>query len=239
MNLRGAASNGAGARNESSVLFSLSALVEKGNATQEAQSTEDSGVIDLKAIAAAAGKPASTSLATLTTADVALFPFEMPAAQPAQERAPEAIAAAPQADAAPQRRSRARLVGAVVVVLLAIGAAGFAGAQMKPAHTAAVDLNSAMRHAADVVALIPPKPIAPAPAPVDPGQKATSPQGSTKPGVSSRQAPPGSQTPGSQTKETPAQTTGGAQTGGAQTGGAKPPGPPCDLMCQMQRATKK
>ena len=69
-----------GRRDETSVMFSLSALMAKGAATSE-PTTDESGLIDLKAIAAAAGKPAE---ATLTTADIAPFPFEIaPAPTPA------------------------------------------------------------------------------------------------------------------------------------------------------------
>lgn len=75
-----------GARNESSVLFSLSALTSSaaapGPSTAAAASTvgsgaatkEDSGLIDLKALTAAADAPAQTPIAQLTPAPLGMAP---------------------------------------------------------------------------------------------------------------------------------------------------------------------
>jgi hypothetical protein len=219
-----------GRRDETSVMFSLSALMAKGTATSE-PTTDESGLIDLKAIAAAAGKPAETAL---TTADIAPFPFEIaPAPQPAE--AP-AIARAEEAEArAPARRSRALLVGAIIAVaavaMAFVGTRSMAG---EHARAAEIDLGYATRHAASVVASIPAPKAAEAPpsdAPADPGaQKAatTTAQRSTAKQGTQSQGKQG--TPPAATNDKTTTSTSNGQTG------TKPPSGPCDLMCQMQRA---
>jgi hypothetical protein len=231
-----------GRRNETSVMFSLSALMAQGNAPEKpgdpARSTtatsatlDESGLIDLKALAESAGKPSASALMTM---DVAPFPFEMPPAPPVQSLGTGAVDVAPEVAPSPKKRGVFVVVGVAVAVLLAAGAAfGAASLNQGPVLSAQVDLAQVTQHATSAAASIPP-PVAAEPTTsakaVDPGATKTAAQKSTTRTTQTRTSPtPQTPVPNG---DKPATTPNSGQTG------TKSSGPPCDLMCQMQRAAK-
>jgi predicted Zn finger-like uncharacterized protein len=121
-----ASPSAAGKRDENSVLFSLSALTATTGpaapAPTKSQTTatkEDSGLIDLKALAASAPPPTASQQAASSAVDtIGLFPLGAPVLAPP----PVAAMAAPVAVAAPQEKSKLPLIiGGVVAVAAVVG----------------------------------------------------------------------------------------------------------------------
>ncbi len=129
---RAAASNAAAAakpaqREENSVLFSLSALTSKSPSTStpapapsRKDSREDSGLIDLRALAAAAAAPAagpSAAASMMAHDDGGLFPLGMSSAQaPAAPPVATPVVQAPPASKAPMFIGIGALVAALAIV---------------------------------------------------------------------------------------------------------------------------
>jgi hypothetical protein len=210
---------------ENSVLFSLSALTARvgGPALpQTSSSKEDSGLIDLKALAQSAG-PSASPAGGLVSDTVGLFPLGMPAA-PAIA-APIGIPEAPPKNRAPVFIA---LGGAVAVVAI-VGAFLFMKDSGKPLPTS--EANAAVSAAA-------PEP-PPEPKPVE---TAAAPTASASASAVAK-APP--RWTGSGKPPIKSGTTSGGATGGGE---AKPPPvkssggcgcAPGDLMCAMKCSTKK
>ncbi|MBL9028724.1 MAG: zinc-ribbon domain-containing protein [Myxococcales bacterium] len=120
-----ASSPGTGKRDENSVLFSLSALTAtSGPPSRPVGATtatkEDSGLIDLKALAASATPAPAAAPATPAIDAVGLFPLGAPVAAPAP--APMAMGPGSVALAQPQKRSPLPLVlGGLVAVAAIVG----------------------------------------------------------------------------------------------------------------------
>lgn len=148
-------------------MFSLGALMQKVPGDPGATSRDESGLIDIKALAAAASASSKPSEASQTANPLAIFPFEVPAApQPAQVVVP--VEAAPEL---PVRKSRARvaLLGAALtaaVIAVVVGTTG-ALASSAPRATAMSGLSSSHEVQVALVAASAPKPVEPA---VDPSQ---------------------------------------------------------------------
>lgn len=121
-----AAAKSGGAREENSVLFSLSALTSKPGAPAPApapsrkDSREDSGLIDLKALAAAAAPSpaaAASSAAIMGHDDAGLFPLGVPAQnQPAAPPVAANVSIPPPASKAPMFIGIGALVAALAIV---------------------------------------------------------------------------------------------------------------------------
>jgi hypothetical protein len=233
-----------GQRDENSVMFSLSALVAREaeskaekKAEAERQTNDESGLIDLKALAAARQKPVMTDLAS--PGDAGLFPFDMPAQPAAAPPPPVAAPAVAQGDAddLPKKGSKAVPIVAGIAALCVMGLVFvivMKGGGGGTALNADSSLNSAARNVRATLKFE-------APPPPDPAQATAA------------------VTPGASTAKTAAPV---AQRGPSQPGKANPapgpkpgpaPGPApapapapagkdnCggDLMCAMQRAAKK
>jgi hypothetical protein len=204
------------------VLFSLHALMAKGDGeAPDAARRDESGLIDIKALAAAATEPARTASPPEVHLDI--FPFEAPP--------PPVTAIAPvEAIAEPPARTTSRR-GLLIAGALLIGAAAAAigltlSAPGTPALTAADNVGTVAEAARQGTAAIPP-PAAPSqPEPKNPPQNP------------SRLDPRPQRTPG-----TPSPTPTNPQpTPTAKKVDVKPPvADPCggDLMCAMRRAAEK
>lgn len=141
-----ASSSGTGKRDENSVLFSLSALTATsgppsrpvGGATTATK--EDSGLIDLKALAASAAPAPAEAQAAPAIDAVGLFPLGAPIAAPTP--APMAMGPASLAPAQPQKRSPLPLVLGGLVAVAAIVGVFFVvrgSAEQTPTATAAAN----------------------------------------------------------------------------------------------------
>jgi hypothetical protein len=198
-------------RRDDSTLFSLRNLMKQGAAPKEeaAPNRDDSGLIDLAALAAAHEEPAERpKLDVAPRAGVGLF--EVP------EKAPEPVSPAPvQAPArAPTRRTAALLAGAVVLVAAASAIAIITTRGSGDTQLPAV---AALHTAAAPVSPLPKPSTTEAPAPVE----VKPPEAVAKP------SPSAAQSPSRRVPKPPASAV------------VKPvppkPEPPCDLMCQMQK----
>jgi len=218
-----ASSNGLqGARDESSVLFSLHALMAKGDGEAPDARRDESGLIDIKALAAAAAKePARTASPPEVHLDI--FPFEAPP--------PPVTEAAPVEAELPARTTSRR--GLLIAGGLLIGAAAAAigltlSAPGTPALAAADNVGAVAEAARQGTAALPP----PA-APSQPEAKSV-PQNPSRPDARPQpQRIPGTPSP---TPTTPQPTPTVKKVE------AKPPvADPCggDLMCAMRRAAEK
>ena len=222
-----------GAREENSMLFSLSALTAKVPASMPASTAkatkEDSGLIDLRALSASVGSSAPSASSDLLPDSAALFPLGMPVAPPSQ--APVVAAIEP-----PPAKSKTPIFLAIgaVIALGAVGAAFFVGQSTKP------DV------AAQVEAAPPAAPVETAPAPTAEPTAEPSAEASV---AASASAAPVAAAP----KYTPKPSGGAAKpatTQPASGGAAKPAAaapkkggtcgcPPGDLMCAMKCSAGK
>ena len=226
---------GAGARDESSVLFSLGALMAKGEA-EEARgpgaARDESGLIDIKALAAAAARePAKSSVASPPQVHIDIFPFEapLPAPTPINEVAPvEAIGELP----AKTTSRRGLFVAGALLIGAAAAAIGIGLSGTGTPALAAADSVGAVAEVARLGTVAVPPPAA-APSQADaktPAPPQNQPQNPT------RLDPRPQRTP-SPTPTTP-QPTATAK----KVENTKPPvADPCggDLMCAMRRAAEK
>ena len=232
---------------ENSVAFSLTALNEQApKPLVGMKNKDDSGLIDLHALIAmedGARKEVSAPVVPAVSAHIGLFPFE--ASQAAAPPPPVQHADAPfPPDVAPRKSSRAWLwIGGVGVVAAAVGAfyIGMNAGNSEPAKTA---LGGETAPAAAPATLEASKPVEePKIAATDPGAPkakdvkdapAKDTKEATKPTVASAPANP---KPTAAKPATP-KSDGAAEAPKKPAGGG---GDPChgDLMCAMQRATKK
>jgi len=221
---------GAGARDESSVLFSLGALMAKENEEAPyAGRRDESGLIDIKALAAAAAKdPSQAKAARPPAVHVDIFPFEAPLPPP------PAIEAAPvdAIDALPALKTSRR--GVLVAGALLIGAAAAAlgvalSSSGAPPVAAADPLGGVAETARQGTNALPPP--AAAPSPKEAKSPAPTPQQNP-----SRPEPRRTTSTTSPTPTTPQPTPT------ARKVEAKPPATDAcggDLMCAMRRAAEK
>lgn len=217
---------GAGERDESSVLFSLHALMAKGD--EEAKSSarrDESGLIDIKALAAAAAKePSQTKTASPPEVHVDVFPFGAPAAAPPIHAVPpvEAI----DTPIAQKTSRRGLLIAGALLIGVAAAAIGVTlSAPGTPALAAADNVGVVAENARQGTAAIPP----PVAEPAQPEAKSP--------------APPQTQTQTQRAQRTPGPTPTTPQpTPTVKRAETKPPAAdPCggDLMCAMRRAAQK
>lgn len=220
---------GAGARDESSVLFSLHELMERGGGETPNPGRDESGLIDIKALAAAAAKePAKTASPPAVHVDI--FPFEAPLpAPPVIASAPvEAVVAPP----APKTSRRGVLVAGALLVGAAAAALGIAlNSSGAPAVAAADPLGGVAETARQGTNALPPP--AAAPSPKEAKSPAPTPLKHENP---SRPEPRRTTSTTSPTPTTPQPTPT------AKKVEAKPPATDScggDLMCAMRRAAEK
>jgi predicted Zn finger-like uncharacterized protein len=228
-------SSGTGKRDENSVLFSLSALTSVETAAPAGKTTakkDDSGLIDLKALAASAPSTPATSATEglgLLPDTAAVFPLGLPVAPPPQAAPAVAV------EATPPPKSKLPLV---------IGGVGAVAAMIAVFFLVKGD---------------PPPPPAPTPTPVTAAAPAPTPEPAPTP-VAEPTAEPSATASASASAPVAARPTGKwppAKPGGATAkppsgGGAatptppKPPPPkskcgcaPSDLMCNMRCSAGK
>lgn len=215
-----------GSRSDDSTQFSLRALAERQASPRvgaaSTPSRDDSGLIDLRALAALEPpreEPAKLDVAPF--AGVGLFDVPSPPTAPAAQAAPD-----PAPARARQRRRTAAIVAAAVTAVAAVSAIAIAGthrpgdAQLPPVsalHTATVPVS-------------PP----PEPARAEPAPQADAKPSEVKPAETT--APPPSASPRASTAPRRA-----PKPAGSTVVKTEPPkaGPPCDLMCQMQKSVAK
>jgi hypothetical protein len=220
-----ASSNGLrGARDESSVLFSLHALMAKGDGeAPDAARRDESGLIDIKALAAAAKDPVRTASPPEVHLDI--FPFEAPPPPaPVTEAAPvEAIGELP---AKTTSRRTLMIAGALLIGAAAAAIGLTLSAPGTPALAAADNVGAVAEAARQGTAAIPP------PAPPSQPEAKSVPQNPSRPDA----RPQPQRIPGTPTPATPQSTPT------AKKVDVKPPvADPCggDLMCAMRRAAEK
>jgi predicted Zn finger-like uncharacterized protein len=217
--------NAPGKADENSVLFSLSALTARvgtgGASGQQTANTakEDSGLIDLKALAEGAGPSASPSVGLMADA-AGLFPLGLPAVP---TTAPIAVP-----DAQPKNRAPVFIaLGGAVAVAAIVGAFLFMkGGPPPPAPAAAVSVAPPAPEPTPEVKVAEPAPVASASASA----------------VAAAKTPP--RYTGTRPPTKAGTTSGGTTSGGGET---KPPVKssggcgcaPGDLMCAMKCSTKK
>jgi len=225
-----------GARSDDSSLFSLDKLrkaEESASRSPRASDRDDSGLIDLQALAASA-PPAPTQ-----SADASLFAassaslFAVPTTSAPFESPLSAVAATSPDELPSKRRTKFAVlggVGAVAVAAVAFLAMQSSGAP-PPAATAA--LAPALTTAAPPPVAAPaPVPEAPQMAAVVPGQRAAAVE-PPKVAVAAPAAKPAA------APVAHAAAPRAAAAAPAPAAPAKPAGPVCDLTCQMQRAVAK
>jgi hypothetical protein len=229
---------------ENSVAFSLTALMAQNEQAPKPvvgmKNKDDSGLIDLNALIAmedGVRKEPSAPVVPAVSAHIGLFPFE---AQQAAAQQPQYAAAPFPPDVAPRKSSRAWLwIGVAGVVAAAVGAfyIGMNAGGSEPAKTA---LASETSPAAAPATLEASKPVEePKIAAADPGApkakdvKDVPAKDTAKPAVAAAPATPKPATP----KPAAPKGDGASEAPKKPAGG----GDPChgDLMCAMQRATKK
>jgi hypothetical protein len=208
------------------VLFSLHALMAKGDGeAPDAARRDESGLIDIKALAAAAKEPSQARTASPPEVHLDIFPFEAPPPPP------PVTEAAPVEAELPARTTSRR--GLLIAGGLLIGAAAAAigltlSAPGTPALAAADNVGAVAEAARQGTAALPP----PA-APSQPEAKSV-PQNPSRPDARPQpQGIPGTPSP---TPTTPQPTPTVKKVE------AKPPvADPCggDLMCAMRRAAEK
>ncbi len=246
-----------GARNESSVLFSLSALTSAAQAqprptpgrssTSNGASRDDSGLIDLKALTAAAMKNEATGAPpAVAPAMAAVAPISPLGVAPPLGLAQPGFGTMPLGGSvdlgAPQAKSKAPIyIGAGLAIgLLAVAAAILLKPQPPPPPPAPV-----------IVAAPPPAP-APAPTPAEPVAKApataeATPEPSAKAPAPHTAAPSRRSSGGGSTKKSSSGSSSGSST--TSSGSESKPAPaapkrsscgcaPTDLVCNMKCSTK-
>jgi hypothetical protein len=222
-----------GARNDDSSLFSLDRIRQaEESATRASRERDDSGLIDLHALAALSGAaPAQVSNAPLVVSASAGL-FGAPAIS-----APVEIPSAPVETANPFERSSKRktvllvMGGAAAVALAAVAFMAMQGTGAPPA-TATAAMTPVLTAAAPAPPPVAaPEPEAPKVAAVSPGQRA--------PVVEA----PKAAAPAAPVVKAAAPARAAAPRAPAAAPApkepAKPAAPACDLTCQMQRAVSK
>jgi hypothetical protein len=215
------------------VLFSLGALMAKGE--QEAQGAEardESGLIDIKALAAAAAREPAKAAARPPEVHVDIFPFEAPLPPPPPVNAVAPVEAIGELPVQKASRRGLFIMGALIIG----GAAAAIGILLNPtgapAIAAAESLGVIAESARQGTAAIPPPPAAPS----QPEVKSPAPtQNPSRPEVRT----PRTASQQTSTANAPQTTPAVAK---AETTPAKPPAKdPCggDLMCAMRRAAEK
>lgn len=250
-----AASRPAGAREENSVLFSLSALTAKAGAasapaaTTTAANREDSGLIDLKALAASAqpsggGAAAAASPLDLVPDNAGLFPLGMP---PVTAPVPTAAGASGPSVAPPASSSKTGLfigIGGVVAGLAIVGAfLAMKGGDKPPPPTPESTVAAQATQAPAATAAPTAEPTA------EPSAEASAaPTASASASAAVAAAAPksgGHYTGGAKTGGAAAKPAGGSKPAGAAPAAAAPAKPskgncgcaPGDLMCAMKCST--
>jgi hypothetical protein len=226
-----------GARNDDSSLFSLDRIRQaEESATRASRERDDSGLIDLHALAALSGTaPAQVTTAPLVVSTSAGL-FGAPAVSPASAPVAPAPAAADEANpfaSSSKRKTPLLVLGGVIAVGAAVAA--FMGMQGSGTTPATADATATMAPAITAAAPTPVPAAAPPPEPqivaATPGQrapaaeapKAAAPVAVAKAsGPAKAAAPKPAAAPAAAPKEAP-----------------KPAGPVCDLTCQMQKAVSK
>lgn len=240
-------SSGTGARNESSVLFSLSALTsaaqtqtKPASRSNGSASRDDSGLIDLKALTAAAIKNEATGAPPAVAAAVPMMAPMSPlgVAQPLGIGSPFGNPPVGSVDLGgmPQMKSKAPLFigGGLAVGLLAVAAAILLKPDPPPPPPAPV-IVQAPPPAPAPVATTPPEAIPKAPAtgtPEEPEAKSAAPQKRRPSGGGGATKKPGGSAP-SGGGDSPAPATKPAAPKGGNCGCA-----PSDLMCNMKCSSK-
>lgn len=210
---------------DGSVLFSLGSLVAKAEEGSQprprgAAKDDDSGLIDLKALEAAAAQAEPTP-----AVHVPIFPFGSPEPLPAT---PQALPATQPAELAPAHPRPTAAIAMAALGLVALAAAFFmAGARTEARSTLASGLSSTFEDAGKRAAsAIPPAPVEVAAkndaAPVE--KESTSVKGSR-----ADRAPIGNHPQRNRPVE--------PRKADPKPKPPPPPDPSCDLMCQMRRAT--
>ncbi|XXX81137.1 zinc-ribbon domain-containing protein [Sorangium sp. So ce134] len=234
-----------GQRDENSMLFSLSALTAKAApapARSSASASEDSGLIDLKALAAGTGVRAPSPVASIVANDGGLFQLSAPIVTTA--RAPSV--APPAVEAAP--KNRAPIIIGAGIAIAGIAIAGvfllMKGGGETPAPTVA---ETAPTTAAAPATTAPPEP---EPAPTATATASASASATAEPAASAAPTAAPAAAGGRATSR-PRPATGGGSTAGKTekpTSASPTPAPapkrggcgcaPGDLMCAMQCSAK-
>ena len=227
-----------GARNDDSSLFSLDMIRQaEDSATRASRERDDSGLIDLHALAALSGtEPAQvTSAPLMVSASAGLF--GAPAVSPVS--APVAPTPSAADDVNPfARSSKSKTPLMVIGGVIAVGAAvaAFLGMQGSGTPSATADATATMAPAITAAAPVPAPVTAAAPTPepqiaaATPGQRAPAAEA------------PKAAVPVAAAKAAPAKAAApkaAAAPAAAPKEAAKPAGPVCDLTCQMQKAVSK
>jgi hypothetical protein len=219
-----------GARHDDSSLFTLDALKKTEDQARQQKKTEDSGLIDLKALAAIAQerpKQQDMSVASVV-APPDLFIIAAPVAP--MIAPPITTAASPFEQPRPGRTKLLVGVGAAVAVIAAVAAFG---ATRGPSATAATATATAAPAPTPVAATVAPVPDEPRVAAVNPGERPP-PKEDPKPAVTA------TATATAATK--PVYVAPRGPIAKAPPKEEAPPPPPkeaCDLACQMARAVNK
>jgi hypothetical protein len=231
-----------GTRNDDSSLFSLDKLRQaEENATRSsAKDRDDSGLIDLQALASLASSPPShvDNAPLIVSAGVGLFgappvtaPFESPAAAPdlsgLDERAFKSGS---------KRRTMFVALGAVgAVAVAAVAFFAMQGSEAPPVGATAALVSTAVTAA-------PPPTTPPAPPPPpEPAQVAAVVPGQRAPAAVAPTPPVAPVAPVAASKPVAARrpASDAAPKAPAEPKDTKPAAPACDLTCQMQRAVSK
>jgi hypothetical protein len=224
-----------GARNDDSSLFSLDRIRQaEESATRASRERDDSGLIDLQALAALSGtSPVQVSTAPLVVSASAGL-FGAPAISAPLEAPPARVEEANPFERSSKRRTMFMALGGVGAV--AVAAVAFMA--MSGSGTPPADATAAMAPAITAAAPPPtpatvaaPEPEAPKVAAVSPGQRAPAAEEPKAAAPVAKAAAP--------TVARAAAPRAAAAAPAAPKEPAKPAAPVCDLTCQMQKAVSK
>ncbi|WP_437785048.1 zinc-ribbon domain-containing protein [Sorangium sp. So ce1097] len=238
-----------GQRDENSMLFSLSALTAKAAAPAPRSNTsasDDSGLIDLKALASGAGVRAPSPVASIVANDGGLFQLSAPIVSTAR---PPSVAPPTNVDTAPKNRAPIIIGAGIAIAGIAIAGVFFMmkGGGGAPAPAAVDNATTAAAPATTT----PPEP-EPTPTATATASATATATASAEPAASAAPTATPTAAPARAAARPARQSSGGSTAGKSQSGSsspapaAAPAAPkrgscgcaPNDLMCAMQCSAK-
>ncbi len=225
-----------GARSDDSSLFSLDKLRQaEESAAQSSHERDESGLIDLQALAALSGSARSRSADSPLLVSASASLFAVPTSSVPLESPLSAIEASSPAELPSKRRTMFVVLGGAVAV--AVAAVAFLSMQVSgtpPAATTALMAPALTAPAPPPAAVAAPAPEVPQMAAVVPGQRAPA----VEPPKAAAAAPIAKPAAAVARAASPA-TPRAPAAAVAPKEPAKPAAPACDLTCQMQKAVSK
>jgi hypothetical protein len=237
--MKDSGSSPVGARSDDSTLFSLDALKKTDDARAKEKSRDDSGVIDLKALAAMGNeeRPKHDVPVSAMVAPTDLFAVSAPLAP---MTAPVVTTAAPRAPGTKPNRMPLWVAAGAVVALAAGGGVFVATRRAKPATANGAATATAVAPPPATTSAAPPPPEpeeAPKAAAVNPGERPAPPD--PKPTAAPAASSAAAAAPPAKPVAVAAAPRSAPRAAPKEDAPPKPPVDACDLTCQMKKAVGK